>query len=105
MADNFMIVVNGQPMDGEIFDRAGLMRNIRHASYDATIFAFDLSEGLRDGATSMRDETELLVSDWFHAEGLNETYDTIESGKGAPGLACRFFSDECAAYEQKVEAA
>lgn len=102
MAETFAIIENGQPMDGEFYSRAELMLAIQYANHDATIVEFDLGELASGKTTSMRDLTEDLVAEWWHGEGINETYERIGSGRNAPGLAYRYFSDECAAYEMRV---
>ncbi len=63
-----------QPMDGEFMPRELMLRNLKHADEFARVFAFDLSEAMRDGSTSMRDVTEDVVRDACASGDLDEDY-------------------------------
>lgn len=101
----YAIIEDGRPMDGDLYTRDELLKVMRFADYDATIVAFDLGEIASSGTTPMRDVTEDMTIAWWDAEGQHETRERIAAGKSAPGLAERFYSEECAAYQQRVEAA
>ncbi len=102
MADTYAIIEDGQPVDGEFMDKGTLFRTLIHADYDARIMALDLAEFISDGATSARDVTEDMTVEWWDHGGLADTYERIAAGGVVPGLASRFYSDECAAYDMRV---
>jgi hypothetical protein len=53
----------------------------------------------------MRLLTEDIVRDWWdNYHGAEEALSHIDSGR-RPGLAFRFYPDECEAWERQVEAA
>lgn len=101
----YLIVENGDLLDGCWYSDDDLGTGIAVADYDAKIFAFDLSELTADGATSLRDVTEDAVSAWWFREGLATTMDRIEQGYPAPDLAARFFAGDVNAHTSVVEAA
>lgn len=102
----YAILENGQPMDGEFYSFDRLMKALPYADYDARILAFDLGELAADLATPMRDVTEDMTVTWWDKHGgCNETAAWIEAGKSAPGLAEKYYSDQCARYSAIVEAA
>ena len=101
----FIIVEGKLLLDGEMYTEEGLWKALRWADYDARIFAFDLAEGLRDGATSMRDVTEDMTRLWWSEHGGDpDAWSAIQSGKSAPGLAEKYYPDECAKYSAEVNA-
>lgn len=106
MSLTYAIIENGQPMNGEHLSYSELMRSLPHAGYDAEVIAWDYAEALRDKATPLRLVTEDVTIDWWDNHyGCAEAMAWIEAGKDAPGLAMRFYHDECAVHEARVEAA
>lgn len=102
----YMILEDGQAMDGSVYDFDGLMKAISYADYDATIVEFDLGELVTSYGTPMTVATESMTVEWWdNHDGCNETLCRIEAGKDAPGLALRFYSEECAIHSEIVEAA
>lgn len=92
-----------QPLDGEFVTREALFQKLPYADYDAKIAAFDLSEFLRDGRTSIRDETEELVIAWWATLHRTEREEMAERGLGQ--IASRWMPDEYAAASAASEAA
>lgn len=104
MATTYLIFENGDVIDTRD-TKARVYSLIPFLTDSAIIAAFDPTEMTRDGSTPIRDVTEDITRDWWHYEGDTVAWETIASGKSAPALARRYFPDECAAYEAKVEAA
>ena len=101
----YAIIEADQPMDGQFYTLRELMKAIPLADYDAEIAAFDMGELRADKSTPMRLLTEDIVRDWWdHYNGAEETMSRIDAGQ-RPGLAFRFYPDECEAWERQVEAA
>ena len=106
MPKTYAILEDGLPMDGEFYSEDRLWKVLPYADYDARVVAFDAAELGRDLATSMRDVTEDVTIEWWeNHHGASEAYSWIEAGKSAPGLAQKYYSDECASYSNLVEAA
>lgn len=61
MTTVYAIAEDRQPMNGEFYDHAGVLRASVYASSGSAIIAFDLDEVLRDGAGSVRLVTEGIV--------------------------------------------
>lgn len=97
----YMIIEDGQPMDGEIYHKDGLFVALLYADHDAEVFAFDPSEVLRDGIASIRLVTEDLVTEWWSGDGSRDVWERVVAGKSI-GLAARFFGDEVAKMEARA---
>lgn len=97
----YMIIEDGQPMDGELLLKEHVFAGIAYAGYDAEIVSFDLAECVGSGATPMRLCTEDLVTEWWSADGSRETWERVVAGKTV-GLASRFFGDEVAKMEARA---
>ena len=96
----YAIIQNGQPMDGEFFSEADLLRYLVYADHDARIAEIDLD------AMTMRDVTVAMALQWVNSkQGWDDIANEIEAGRDIPGLAFRFAKDECLALQQRVEAA
>lgn len=104
MATTYLIFENGEVIDTRD-TKLRLYSLIPYLNDSAIIAALDTAEMTRDGSTPARDVSEDIVTEWWAYEGDTVTWETIASGKSAPALARRYFPDECAAYEAKVEAA
>lgn len=100
----YMILEDGQALDGEVMTFDKLMKAIPFADYDATIVEFDLGELMSSYGTPMTVCTEDVTSQWWDKHGgCNETLYRIEEGKDAPGLALRFYAGDCAAHSERVD--
>ena len=99
----YMIIEDGNPMDGVIFNKQGLIDALLYADYDAEIVSFDLSEVLspEGGSTPMRLCTEDMVTEWWSGDGSRDVWERVVAGKSI-GLASRFFSDEVAKMEARA---
>lgn len=104
MTTTYMIIEDGQPMDGTAYTFERLMSALPFASYDAEVIAFDMGELRRDLSTPLRIATEDVTAAWWaDHHGAAEAMAWIEAGKEAPGLAQRFYADECGAYAGHVD--
>lgn len=101
---HYIILEAEQPVDGEILTMAQLRKKLPYADHDAEVVAWDMNELVRDLATSLRVVTEDVVTAWWENGGAAEVMARIEAGH-MPGLAQRFYPEECAGYERRVEAA
>ena len=101
----YMILEDGQALDGEVMTFDKLMKAIPFASYDATIVEFDLGEIATYLVTHMTAVTEDMTAQWWDHGGQNEALYRIEQGEEAPGLAQRFYDDVCSRHSAVVEAA
>jgi len=99
----YMIIEDGQPVDGSILKKQGLFDALPFADEDAEIVSFDLSEVLspEGGSTPMRLCTEDIVTEWWSADGSRDVWERVVAGKSI-GLASRFFSDEVAKMEARA---
>jgi hypothetical protein len=99
----YMIIEDGQPMDGAIHNKQGLFDALLYADEDAEIVSFDLSEVLSPdgGTTPMRLCTEDLVTEWWSGDGSRDVWERVVAGKSI-GLASRFFGDEVASMEARA---
>lgn len=99
----YQIIENGQPMDGDAYDKRSLFKALPYADYDATVIAIDFGE-LRDGGTTpCRDVTEDVTIECWGM--LNRTEREEFAERGLFKLASRFVSDEYQAAVATVEAA
>lgn len=106
MTKTYAILENGQPLDGEFYDLAGLMKAIPVADYDAVIVEFDLAEIIGSMGGPMNVVTEDMTMTWWDKHGgHNETLAMIEDGRGAPELASRYYPEITAAHSDFVERA
>lgn len=106
MAKSYMILENGQPMDGEIFSQDRLLKALPHADFDAVIVEFDIGEICGSMCGPMNVVTEDMTMQWWDNHGgHNETLAMIEAGRGAPELALRYYPEITAAHSDLVEAA
>lgn len=63
---HYQIIEPGRfdPQDGETHgDIVALWNALKYSTHDAKVFAVDMAEAWRDGATSFRDVTEALVTE------------------------------------------
>jgi hypothetical protein len=97
----YMIIEDGNPMDGVIFNKQGLFSALLYADYDAEIVSFDLAEAMSSTSTPMRKCTEDLVTEWWSGDGSRDVWERVVAGKSI-GLASRFYSDEIAQWEARV---
>lgn len=100
MALTYMIIEDGQPMDGEAYDKLKLFAALPYADFDAEVVAFDFAELRADLTTPMRVVTEdMTVECWSR---LHRTEREELAERGFFQLASRYISDE---YEASTERA
>lgn len=104
MATTYLIFENGEVIDTRD-TKVRVYSLIPFLNDSAIIAALDTAEMTRDGSTPARDVTEDIVTEWVNTgDGREAIAAAIEAGRNAPSLALRFFPDECASLDARVNA-
>ncbi len=78
MATTYMIIENGQPMDGELMSRERLISALPFADVGAKVLAFDLSAAVGGGTTITNVTKDMVLAAW--RAGAFDGYDNARNG-------------------------
>lgn len=78
MTTTYMIIENGQPMDGELMGRERLLSSLPFAGVGAKVLAFDVAEAIGGEATITNVTRDMVLSAW--RAGYFDGYDNARDG-------------------------